>query len=40
MGGNGKTKLVLGYGTCGIAAGANAVRDALEQELATGKYHA
>ncbi len=40
MGGNGKTKLVLGYGTCGIAAGANAVRDALEQELATGKYDA
>jgi NADH-quinone oxidoreductase subunit F len=40
MSGNGKTKLVLGYGTCGIAAGANAVRDALEQELETGKYDA
>jgi len=40
MSGNGKTKLVLGYGTCGIAAGATAVKDALESELATGKYDA
>ena len=36
----GKTKLVLGYGTCGIAAGATAVKEALESELATGKYEA
>jgi NADH-quinone oxidoreductase subunit F len=35
-----KTKLVLGYGTCGIAAGANDVREALEKELATGKFNA
>ncbi len=35
---NGKTKLVLGYGTCGIAAGAAAVKEALERELETGKY--
>jgi NADH-quinone oxidoreductase subunit F len=40
MSGNGRTKLVLGYGTCGIAAGANAVKEALERELATGKYAA
>ena len=40
MSGNGKTKLVLGYGTCGIAAGATAVKEALEEELATGKYPA
>jgi NADH-quinone oxidoreductase subunit F len=40
MGGNGITKLVLGYGTCGIAAGANAVKEALERELAGGKYRA
>jgi len=40
MSGNGKTKLVLGYGTCGIAAGADAVKEALEEELATGKYPA
>jgi len=40
MSGNGKTKLVLGYGTCGIAAGANAVKEALESELATGRYDA
>ncbi len=40
MSGNGKTKLVLGYGTCGIAAGANAVKEALESELATGKHEA
>jgi NADH-quinone oxidoreductase subunit F len=33
MSGNERTKLVLGYGTCGIAAGANAVKDALEKEL-------
>jgi len=33
-GSNGKLKMVLGYGTCGIAAGANAVRDALEAEKA------
>ncbi|MDD3718025.1 MAG: NADH-quinone oxidoreductase subunit NuoF [Actinomycetota bacterium] len=37
---DGKTKLVLGYGTCGIAAGAAAVKEALESELATGKYDA
>ena len=35
---NGRTKLVLGYGTCGIAAGATAVKEALEGELAGGKY--
>ncbi|NPV58217.1 MAG: NADH-quinone oxidoreductase subunit NuoF [Actinobacteria bacterium] len=40
MSGNGKAKLVLGYGTCGIAAGANAVKEALESELASGKYPA
>ena len=40
MSGNGHTKLVLGYGTCGIAAGANAVKETLERELATGKYQA
>ncbi|MBC7246460.1 MAG: NADH-quinone oxidoreductase subunit NuoF [Actinobacteria bacterium] len=38
MKGNGRTKLVLGYGTCGIAAGATAVKEALESELAGGKY--
>ena len=40
MSGNGKTKLVLGYGTCGIAAGAAAVKEALENELATGEHDA
>ncbi len=38
MNGNGRTKLVLGYGTCGIAAGAAAVKEALERELSAGKY--
>ncbi|MDY6795293.1 MAG: NADH-quinone oxidoreductase subunit NuoF [Actinomycetota bacterium] len=40
MSGEAKTKLVLGYGTCGIAAGAAAVKEALEKELATEKYPA
>jgi NADH-quinone oxidoreductase subunit F len=40
MNDNGKTRLVLGYGTCGIAAGAGVVKEALEKELATGKYDA
>ncbi|WP_287155392.1 NADH-quinone oxidoreductase subunit NuoF [Candidatus Solincola tengchongensis] len=38
MSGNGRTKLVLGYGTCGIAAGAAAVKEALERELSVGDY--
>ncbi len=36
----GGTKLVLGYGTCGIAAGAAAVKDALESGLAAGGHDA
>ena len=41
MSGNGsKYKLTLGYGTCGIAAGATAVKEALEQELDKGGYDA
>jgi NADH-quinone oxidoreductase subunit F len=40
MGANGRTKLVLGYGTCGIAAGAVAVKEALEKELSSGEYEA
>ncbi len=35
---NGTAKLILGYGTCGIAAGATEVKKALEKEIATGKY--
>jgi len=38
MSGNGRTKLVLGYGTCGIAAGAAAVKEALEREVSAGGY--
>ena len=38
MSGNGRTKLVLGYGTCGIAAGAAAVKEALEKEVSAGGY--
>jgi len=39
MGENGhKYKLVLGYGTCGIAAGATAVKDALEDAVKGGDY--
>jgi len=33
-----KYKLVLGYGTCGIAAGATAVKDALEDAVKGGDY--
>ncbi len=33
-----KYKLVLGYGTCGIAAGANAVKAALEEAVRAGSY--
>ncbi len=37
--GNGhRYKVVLGYGTCGIAAGATAVKDALEEEVKKGSY--
>jgi len=41
MSGNGnghKYKLVLGYGTCGIAAGATAVKDALEEAEKSGGF--
>ncbi len=41
MSGNGnghKYKVVLGYGTCGIAAGATAVKDALEEAVKGGGY--
>ncbi len=39
MSGNGKKhKVVLGYGTCGIAAGATAVKEALEEEVRAGGY--
>jgi NADH-quinone oxidoreductase subunit F len=39
MGKNGhRYKLVLGYGTCGIAAGATAVKDALEKAVKGGDY--
>ena len=41
MSGNGnghKYKVVLGYGTCGIAAGATAVKDALEEAVKGGDY--
>jgi NADH-quinone oxidoreductase subunit F len=41
MSGNGNGhayKVVLGYGTCGIAAGATAVKEALEQEVESGGY--
>jgi NADH-quinone oxidoreductase subunit F len=40
MSGDGRYKLVLGYGTCGIAAGATAVKEALERELSSGDYPA
>ncbi|PKQ27840.1 MAG: NADH-quinone oxidoreductase subunit NuoF [Candidatus Anoxymicrobium japonicum] len=33
-----KYKLVLGYGTCGIAAGAKSVKDALEKTVESGEY--
>ena len=39
MGENGhRYKLVLGYGTCGIAAGATTVKDALEEAVEGGDY--
>ncbi len=40
--GNGdhRYKVVLGYGTCGIAAGATAVKEAIEKAVETGDYDA